>query len=134
MWSRVSRRGSTSTLASMSGENVKCWWMISPSRRISSGRRNVGEPPPKWSWTALRCRIQLRRHLRHFAAQRLDIGHALVVVERDDGRAAAEPAERFAERDVKINREVARRAVVLLDLRGKVCSHEIASVNFVAGG
>ena len=26
---------------------VKWRWMISPSRRISSGSRKVGEPPPK---------------------------------------------------------------------------------------
>ena len=68
----------------------------------------------------LALRIQPGRHFCHFAAQGLDVGHALVVVEGDDGRAAAEPAERFAERDVKIEREVARRAVVLLDLRGKL--------------
>ena len=56
----------------------------------------------------LALRIQHRRHFRHFAAQRLDVSHALRVVERDDGGAAAEPAERFAKRDVKIDREVAR--------------------------
>ena len=65
-------------------------------------------------------RIQPRRHLRHFAAQAFHIGHALVVVERDDGGAAAKPAERLAERDVKINRKVAGRPVVRLDFFGQL--------------
>ena len=68
----------------------------------------------------LALRIQARRHLRHFAAQGLDVGHAFVVVEGDDGRATAKPAERFTKRNVKVNREVARRTVVFLDLRGKL--------------
>ena len=61
--------------------------------------------------------VQVRRHLGDFAAEVIDVVPALVVIERDDGGAAAEPAERFAERDVEIDREVARRAVVRLDLR-----------------
>ena len=118
----------------MSGANVKCLWMMSPSRRISSGRRNVGEPPPKWSWTALRCGLSSGAIVRDFAAEVIDVVHALVVVEGDDGGAAAEPAERFAERDVEVEREVARGAVVGLDLRRRAASQVMASVNFVAGG
>ena len=53
-WSRVSRRGSTSTPASTSGASVNREWIMSPSRRISSGSEKVGVPPPKWSWTTLR--------------------------------------------------------------------------------
>ncbi len=53
-WSRVSRRGSTSTPASASGASVNREWIISPNRRMSSGGENVGDPPPKWSWTTLR--------------------------------------------------------------------------------
>src|SRR5579862_4582546 len=68
----------------------------------------------------LALRVQLGRHFCDFTAQRLDISHAPVVIQRNDGGAAAKPAECFAERDVKINREVAGRAVVLLDLCGKL--------------
>src|ERR1035441_967248 len=64
--------------------------------------------------------VQHRRHLRDFAAQRLDVGHALRMIQRDDGGAAAKPAERFAKRNVEINRQIARRAVVLFDLGGKL--------------
>ena len=38
----------------MSGANVNREWIISPSRRISSGSEKVGVPPPKWSCTTLR--------------------------------------------------------------------------------
>jgi hypothetical protein len=48
-------------------------------------------------------RVQARRHLRHLAAKGFHVGHALVVVERDDGGAAAKPAERLAEWNVKID-------------------------------
>src|SRR5664279_1493182 len=64
--------------------------------------------------------VQARRELRDFTAEIINVVLALVVIERDDGGTAAKPAERFAERDVKINREVARRAVVVLDLGGKL--------------
>jgi len=57
-------------------------------------------------------RIQPRRHLRHLAAKGFHVGHAFVVIERDDGGAAAKPAERFAEWNVKINGKVAGRLVV----------------------
>ena len=63
--------------------------------------------------------IQPRRHLRHLAAEGFDVGFALVVVEGNDGGAATEPAERFAERDVKIEGQVARGAVVGLHPRGE---------------
>ena len=55
----------------------------------------------------------MRRDLRDFAPEMINVIPALVVIERDDGGAAAKPAERLAKRDVKINREVARGAVVL---------------------
>ena len=53
--------------------------------------------------TGFALRIQPRRHLRHLAAKGFHVGHALVVIERDDGGAAAKPAERLAEWDMKIN-------------------------------
>ena len=56
--------------------------------------------------------IQPRRHLRDFLFEIIQIRQTLRVVFGDDGRAAAKPAECFAERDVKINREVAFRLVV----------------------
>src|SRR5579862_9991056 len=65
-------------------------------------------------------RIQLRRHLRHFTAERLHVRHALGMIECDNGSTAAKPAEGLAERDVKINREIAWRAIVLLNFRGKL--------------
>ena len=52
-------------------------------------------------------RIQPRGHLRDFVFQIIQIRRALRVVFGDDGGAAAKPAERFAERDMKINRKVA---------------------------
>jgi hypothetical protein len=81
--------------------------------------------------------IQPWRHLRQFTAEGFDVGFALVMVERDDGGAAAKPAERFAERDVKIQGQVAGAAVVGLHARGdlgpghrvgKLCRGRIAGV------
>ena len=64
--------------------------------------------------------VDQRRHLRDFLFEVIDIGLALGMIQRDDRGAAAEPAKRFTERNVKINREVARCAVVVLDLRGEL--------------
>src|SRR5260221_7742797 len=64
--------------------------------------------------------VQTWRKPGDFAAQIVNVILALVVIGGDDGGATTEPAERFAERDVEINREVARRAVVVLNLCRKL--------------
>ena len=60
--------------------------------------------------------VELRCELCNFPSEIRDIVVTFVVIGGDDGGAAAEPAERFAERNVKVNREIARRLVVGLDL------------------
>ena len=60
----------------MSGENVKCLWMISPSRRISSGLQKRRRAAAEMELDDLAFRIQPRRHPRHFASQMIHIGHA----------------------------------------------------------
>ena len=57
-------------------------------------------------------RIEPRGHLRDFLFQIIQIRQALRVVFGDDGRAAAKPAKRFAERNVKIDGEVATGLIV----------------------
>src|SRR5436190_1079384 len=61
----------------------------------------------------LASRIEQRAHLRDFLLEVIEIGFALRMIERDDGGAAAEPAERFAERDVEVDRQIAVGLVVL---------------------
>src|SRR5215471_7689784 len=58
-------------------------------------------------------RVEHRAHLAYLFFEIVDIRLALVVVKRDDRRAATKPAKRFAERDVTIEREIALSAVVL---------------------
>src|SRR6185369_1027733 len=48
--------------------------------------------------------IHLGGHAGDFAFQVIHVGFALRVVERDDGGAAAEPAQGFAKRNMKIKR------------------------------
>src|SRR5437870_4952132 len=65
-------------------------------------------------------RIEQRGHLLHFFLEIIDIRLALAVVEGNDCGAATKPAERLAERDMKIEREVAFAAIVLEDSLGEV--------------
>ena len=59
-------------------------------------------------------------HFCHLAAQRLHVGHALGVVERDDRGATTKPTKRLTKRNVEINRQVTRRAVVFRNLLRKL--------------
>ena len=51
-------------------------------------------------------------HQVHFLLKILQIGCALALLRRDYGRATAIPAERLAEWDVKVEREIARLPVI----------------------
>ena len=79
------------------------------------GPQKRGRAAAEMELNGLAVFVQTRRELGNFAAKVINVVFALVVIRGDDRGAAAEPAERFAERDVKVNREVARRLIVALD-------------------
>src|SRR5258707_15364784 len=50
-------------------------------------------------------RIKQGAHPGHFFLKIINIGLALAVIQRDNGRATAKPAQRFTKRNVEIQRE-----------------------------
>ena len=69
-------------------------------------------------------RIEQRAHLGHFLFQIINVGLALLVIERDDGRATTKPAKRFAKWNMKVKREIPFAAIVLEDTFGQLLPGE----------
>ena len=76
------------------------------------GQKERRRAAAKVELTDLAFRMKQLRHQVHFLLKILQIGRALALLRRDYGRATAIPAERLAERQVEIKRDITLGFVV----------------------
>ncbi|MEJ0090161.1 MAG: hypothetical protein WDM80_10500 [Limisphaerales bacterium] len=84
------------------------------------GAQKRGRAATKMKLDGFAIFVQSRRELGNLAAKIGNVIIAFIVVGGDDRGAAAEPAERLAEWNVKINRKIARTEIIIFDLLRKL--------------
>ncbi len=81
--------------------------LAEPTNFVGREERRRAAAPMQLHHLALR--IDAAAHLLHFLVQVFEVERAFFPLRRDDGRAAAIPAKRFAEGDVEVKGKPARR-------------------------